>query len=125
MTKSIFGFNSNSNVFGSKPARDKRRAFNSSQKKAILSKQGGSFVCARCHKRKDIDIAEHHHVRDWAKGGKTKTKNGRAVCPDCHRKIHQQERAKKSDKVQRKTTTNPLGFSISKAPKYKLPNFRL
>ena len=118
MVKGIFSFKSSSSgLFETKPARDKQRAFRTSQKKAILSKQGGKFTCARCHKRKDASIMECHHVKDWAKGGKTKTKNGRGLCPDCHAKIHLEERAKYADGKTRNKKASPFGFTAYKSPK--------
>lgn len=98
----------------SKPKRDIRRAFSSTQKKEILYQQDNK--CARCHKNLDPRAIHFDHKKPWASGGRTITTNGRALCANCHEIISHKERLKKVDKKRIKKQS-----SIFKLPKIKIP----
>ena len=66
--------------------RDARRGFSPAQKWYILNQQNGK--CAECGKHLDPSTAQFHHGRPWADGGRTVVRNGKALCPVCHAKMH-------------------------------------
>jgi len=83
-----------------KTKRDSRRAFTKTQQEEILYQQDSK--CAVCHKKLDPRAIHFHHNKPWASGGRTITRNGRAVCPKCHEILTHKERLKKVDKKRRK-----------------------
>ena len=105
MPKDPFGLPS---LYPSKPKRDSRRAFNSTQKKEILHQQ--DYKCAKCHKKLDLRATHFHHEKPWASGGRTITQNGRALCANCHKIATHETRLKRIEKKRTPKDTNP--FSI-------------
>lgn len=99
--------------FGPKKSkRDSRRAFTRTQKNEILAQQKGK--CAICHKPLDQRTVEYDHGRAWSAGGPTKVKNGRALCPNCHKLKTHKERLKKVEKKKKKKEYNPFEKKITK-----------
>lgn len=92
--------------------RDYRRSFTRTQKNEIWAQQKGK--CAKCHKPLDPRTVEYDHGRPWSAGGKTTVKNGRALCPGCHKLKTHKERLKKVEK--KKKQSSPFDL--------KLPKFR-
>lgn len=76
--------------------RDKRRAFTSTQQKAILYQQDSK--CAICHKKLDPRAIDYDHIKEWSASGKTIIKNGAALCPTCHRIKTHKSLVKKIDR---------------------------
>lgn len=101
-------------LYPSKPKRDSRRSFTSTQKKQILYQQDNK--CAKCHKKLDPRAIHFHHQKPWSSGGRTITANGRALCPGCHEILSHKERLKKVDKRRKKKQT-----SVFDLPKVELP----
>ncbi|MDH5744583.1 MAG: HNH endonuclease, partial [Candidatus Aminicenantes bacterium] len=97
MPKDPFGLPS---LYPSQHKRDSRRAFNQTQKKAILHQQ--DYKCAKCHEKLDLRATHFHHEKPWASGGRTITENGRALCSKCHDILSHKERLKQTDKKRRK-----------------------
>lgn len=53
----------------------------------MLKEQGGK--CAECGEPKTLEQAQGHHSNTrHADGGRTDETNGKAVCEDCHPKLH-------------------------------------
>ncbi len=75
-------------------SKPKRQPVGKSQKSQVRISQRGR--CKDCHKT--LIVEEFHHVKHVANKGKSTTKNLVALCPECHRKRHIQEKAKKLDK---------------------------
>lgn len=72
-------------LFGKSRQQDqRRRTFNDTEKKGILSRQG--YVCATCS-NDDWGLFEFHHKKLFSEGGETVVENGVALCPICHSKI--------------------------------------
>lgn len=93
--KDSFNIKPIQNIFQTKPKRDTRKSFTTTQKKQILAQQ--DFKCAKCHNK--LGVAYHfHHAKSWSSGGKTIVKNGRALCANCHETERHKERLKKVDK---------------------------
>jgi len=84
--------------------KPKRQPVSRSQKNSSRIKQKGR--CYRCHKV--LSVEEHHHLKPVSQGGKSVTKNLVALCPECHRIIHIQERASKLDKKRKSNSNNPF-----------------
>lgn len=99
-----------------KKQRDSRRIFTRTQKNEIWAQQGGK--CARCHKPLDPRTVEYDHGKAWSDGGSTLIKNGRALCPECHRLKTHKERLEKVEKMEKPKRKNPYDISI---PKIKIP----
>lgn len=83
-----------------KKKRDSRRSFTQTQKNAIWSQQNGK--CARCKSKLDPIYTEYDHGKEWADGGKTTVKNGRALCANCHKIKTHKTRLKKVDSKRKK-----------------------
>lgn len=111
MPKDPFGLPS---LNPSRPKRDSRRSFTSTQKKEILYQQDNK--CAKCHKKLDPRAIQFDHRKPWASGGRTITRNGRALCGKCHDIITHNQRLKKTDKRRKKKPS-----SVFDLPKIKLP----
>ena len=90
--------------------KDTRRSFTETQKNEILHQQDGK--CARCHKRLDPRAKHFHHAKPWASGGRTKTANGKAVCPTCHKILTHQEQVKQADSTRKTKDSNPFSNLI-------------
>ena len=107
------------NIWGNqdKEGRDPRRTFTSSQKKDILYQQDNK--CARCHKKLDPRAIQFDHKKPWAARGRTITKNGRALCGECHDIITHETRVKKVDK-RKKRQENGI-YGLGDLPKIKPP----
>ncbi len=103
---------------GKDSGRDKKRTFTQTQKKEILYAQNNK--CAICHKPLDPRDIEYDHKTPWADKGRTKVKNGRAVCGSCHNIITHKHKLKKTDgkKSKSKTPTNPFDVKL---PGLKMP----
>lgn len=67
--------------------RDPKRKWTKKERGEMLDKQDGT--CADCGQSKSVDEVHAHHKKRHADGGATDDKNGAAVCPDCHKEIHQ------------------------------------
>ena len=91
--------------------RDEHRSFKKSQKAVQWDKQKGR--CAKCRNKLEQSHVQYHHKYDWAKGGKTTTKNCIAVCANCHQKIHTLEKAKKADRKSEKPRTQEYGLGLN------------
>src|SRR3989337_3857429 len=65
-----------------KPKKDSRRSFTTTQKKEILYQQDNK--CAKCHEKLDPRAMHFHHEKPWGSGGRTITANGRALDAKCH-----------------------------------------
>jgi hypothetical protein len=64
--------------------RDKKRAFTEEERLAIFILSGKH--CSGCKRPfKDIDEMEGDHQLQWAHGGPTTLKNGRALCVNCNK----------------------------------------
>jgi hypothetical protein len=111
----LFGFPGNDS------GRDKKRAFNQTQKKQILYAQNNK--CAICHKILDPRDIEYDHKTPWADKGRTKVKNGRAVCGSCHNIKTHNDKLKKTEgkKTTKKVPVNPLDVKI---PGLKMPKMK-
>ena len=70
----------------------KSKSPNKSQKNKVWDDQNG--LCFRCRRHLSPSITEYHHIKHRSKGGSSKTKNLRALCSNCHKKIHNEERVK-------------------------------
>lgn len=69
--------------------KDPRRRFTKRQAELRLVVCGGK--CERCGVALSDGFHMHHLVRH-ADGGQTTLLNGIAVCPGCHREIHNEEK---------------------------------
>jgi 5-methylcytosine-specific restriction endonuclease McrA len=103
---------------GSRSGRDKKRTFGDTQKKQILYAQNNK--CAICHKTLDPRDIEYDHKTPWADKGRTKVKNGRAVCGSCHNIKTHNDRLKKTEgkKTTKKALSDPFEVKI---PEFKMP----
>jgi hypothetical protein len=96
-------------VGGTKAKRDSRRAFSVSQKNEILYQQDHKCASSLCHHKKlDPRAIEFDHKKPWASGGRTITKNGRALCPECHKILTHNQRLKNTDKKRPTRDSNPF-----------------
>jgi len=95
---------------GSKPKRDKRRAFTRTQKNEILAQQNNK--CAKCHKPLDMRTVEFDHKKGWADRGRTVTQNGQALCPHCHKLKTHKSRLKKIEKKRKPKKESIFGGSL-------------
>jgi 5-methylcytosine-specific restriction endonuclease McrA len=124
---SLLGFNSNKSYEQrDKKGRDRRRAFTRTQKNEIWAQQKGK--CAICKKPLDPRTVEYDHGKAWANGGKTVIKNGRALCPQCHKLKTHKERLRKVDKKRNSPSSSDslfgkdlLGTKSSRRKKSKDP----
>lgn len=77
--------------------KDPKRIFDATQKKQIYINANGH--CQSC----DIELEniewEAHHVVPHSQGGQTKVENGQALCVECHRFTHREERDKLSNTI--------------------------
>lgn len=83
--------------------------------------------CSFCGKRLNPSSTHYDHIKQSAHGGKSTTKNLRAVCANCHAERHNKDRAKKADsKRLLKKISDPLNLT-PKIPKIKIPkiDFRI
>jgi len=117
MVRNPFGIESIDLGFGTEPKRDSRRTFTRTQKNEIWAQQNGK--CARCHKPLDLRTVEYDHGRAWSAGGPTRVKNGRALCPECHKLKTHEETLKKVEKRKRKKKTNLFEIEPIKFRKFK------
>jgi hypothetical protein len=62
--------------------RDKRRAFTEEERIAIWILSGKQ--CAICAKELELADMQADHDKQWAYGGPTSLKNGRALCENCN-----------------------------------------
>ena len=84
------------------PLRDSRRSFTKTQKQAILHRQ--HYRCARCHQWLDLRATKFRHKRYWSHGGWTISRNGVALCSNCHDIVHFDERLWQNDYIRRDCT---------------------
>jgi hypothetical protein len=84
-------------------SRDTRRAFTTTQKNEILYQQNNK--CAKCREDLDPRVAEFDHIEPWAYRGRTVTRNGAALCPNCHRLKTHHDRLQKLD--EKETSIKP------------------
>jgi hypothetical protein len=75
---------------------DPRIPFSSEQKRKIWENQGKR--CMVCKESLDLFKADFQHKK-WIKGGKTTTKNGRAVHPSCNTQNAPQEEEEDDSEV--------------------------
>ena len=94
--------------------KDSRRAFSKTQKTEIWDRQKGK--CARCHKPLKMATVEYDHVKQYSRGGSTRTSNGRALCKNCHGIVTHKSRLKKIDK-KRQLSSQFSPFSMGYRPK--------
>ncbi len=66
-------------------ARDPRRRFNAAQARYLFERAAGR--CEDCGSPLGNEWPAHH-VLEHAKGGPTEVWNGRALCPECHKRTH-------------------------------------
>ncbi len=100
-----------------KTTKDSRRAFTRTQKNEILAQQRSK--CAKCRKFLDPRAIEYDHAKAWSAGGKTTIKNGRALCPTCHKLKTHKDTLSKVDKKRTKRSPNPLNISLLSQPPRK------
>lgn len=93
--------------------KNRRQPISKSQKGSVKIRQKGR--CKKC--RKVLIVEEYHHVKHVAKRGKSTTGNLIAVCPECHRKLHIQEKAKKIDSKRKSSKRSNNLFGLT--PKFK------
>jgi hypothetical protein len=98
--------------FEDKPKRDKNRSFGRTQRNEIWAQQKGK--CAKCHKTLDPRTVEYDHGKAWSAGGRTLVKNGRALCPTCHKLKTHSQRLKKVESKKRTRTNNPFDLGLPK-----------
>jgi 5-methylcytosine-specific restriction endonuclease McrA len=91
-------------IYGNK---SKRVQTKTSQKAVVFDRQGGK--CWRCKHRLNLGSVKYHHVIFVSRGGKTKTKNLRALCSNCHDIIHKEEKARAADRGVKKQTISKFG----------------
>jgi 5-methylcytosine-specific restriction endonuclease McrA len=104
----MFGFDPNIDpITGKKRSTSTKRSFTQTQKNEILHKQNNH--CAYCKKPLDPRTTEFHHKKMHSAGGASKISNGIALHPDCHKKVHHEERLKSQEKKPKKDT-NQGGF---------------
>ncbi len=96
-------------------ARDKKRAFSTTQKNQILYQQNNK--CGKCHKPLDMRAIEYHHIKPWSAGGRTITVNGAALCPTCHKIIGHEERLKEQEKPVGKQTKSSSKSGATTKPR--------
>ena len=120
MARKSFGIKPIDLGFGTKSRRDSRRVFTKTQKNEIWAQQKGKCAVPRCHKPLDPRTVEYDHGRAWSAGGPTKIKNGRALCPECHKLKTHKERLEKVEKRKRKRKTGPFEIKPIKFQKFKL-----
>jgi hypothetical protein len=84
-----FGGGNNSND------RDSVRTFSRSQKNEIIERQ--DHLCAKCHQKLNLKATHYHHKIPYSEGGETTSKNGMAVCANCHAIMHHDEKVKRAD----------------------------
>lgn len=96
------------------PIKLRRQSISKSQKDVIWAKQRGK--CCFCHKQLCPSYTHYDHIKESHLGGKSTTKNLRAVCANCHSKRHKEDKAKKADKRRTRRTINPFAIKI---PKFK------
>jgi hypothetical protein len=96
--------------------KPKRQPTKSSQKAVVFDKQNGK--CYRCGNKLKLGHTDYHHIKFVSEGGKTTRDNLVAVCANCHREIHIEEKANKADKKAKTTKKDvyPFGGSIFGAP---------
>jgi len=100
------------------PKRDKRRAFTRTQKNEIWAQQDGRCASAACgHSKLDPRTVEYDHKKGWAAKGKTKIKNGRALCANCHKLETHKKRLITVEKRPKKKKTGTI-FDLE-VPKLK------
>jgi len=87
------------NIYNTSKAKPKRQPIGKQQKSAVRIIQKGR--CKDCHKV--LIVEEYHHIKHVANNGKSITRNLVALCPECHRKRHIKEGARKQDSKKRKT----------------------
>ncbi|MBT5023107.1 HNH endonuclease [Candidatus Woesearchaeota archaeon] len=115
----------NSNPFGGsldfglgpkKEAKPKRQPTKTSQKAAVFDKQNGK--CYRCKNKLKLGHTDYHHLKFVSQGGKTTRDNLVALCANCHREIHVEEKARKADKKAKTTKKDdsPFGGGLFGAP---------
>lgn len=78
----MFGFDDPFAATTKNDSRDKRRSFGKTQQNEILFQQNSK--CAICKKPLDPRATQFDHHKGWADKGRTVTRNGRALCSNCH-----------------------------------------
>lgn len=107
----MFGYDVPFGLSNKNAGRDKKRSFSQTDKKEILYQQNGK--CAICHKKLDPRDIEYDHKKPWCDKGRTKVKNGRAVCGSCHNIRTHKDRLKKVDgKKPKKAPANPFDVKL-------------
>ena len=99
------------------PKRDSRRSFTTTQKNEIWAQQNGK--CAKCKSKLDPRTTEYDHGKEWAEGGKTTIKNGRALCANCHKLKTHRTRLKNVDKKRKPKDDNSFGGGLFGSPSPK------
>jgi len=99
-----------------KETKPKRQPTKTSQKHTVFDKQNGK--CYRCKNKLKLGHTDYHHLKFVSQGGKTTRDNLVALCANCHREIHVEEKARKADKKAKTTKKDdsPFGGGLFGAP---------
>ena len=103
-----FGGTTNFGLSPKKKTKPERQPTKNSQKATVFDKQNGK--CWKCKNQLKLGHTEYHHIKFVSKGGKTIRDNLIALCANCHRDIHIEEKANKADK-KAKTTKKENSYS--------------
>ena len=113
MAKDMFGNKITNDIYGNPlKSKSKRQPVARSQKNRVWESQKGK--CSFCGRRLNPSSTHYDHIKEVSRGGKSTTKNLRALCSNCHNERHDIDRALKADKKKRGTTpskgtwVNPL-----------------
>ncbi len=103
-------------IYG-RPLKPKRQSIAKSQKDIVWDNQKGK--CFFCPKKLCPSFTHYDHIKEVHRGGKSITKNLRALCADCHSKRHKEDQARKADKKKSRRKSNVSMFGN---PKMKSPD---
>ena len=72
-----------------------------SEKNEIWDRQNGR--CWKCKHRLELSSVQYHHIKHKSDGGDDSLRNIRAVCANCHSKIHNKDNLRKTSTKKKKS----------------------